>query len=163
MMELLGQVVIKELDTLQQSLKQELHRGVEPRSALLVLGAAIILLAIVYWPRRRKAVIKAAPEINDSFKLFKDLTTKLPLNPQQQGLLTQVAREMRLEHPAVLLICAALFGKHTHDWQRMRAHRTRKEPSKEQTAQLQEIRAILFPQTQTVEQADTPSEPAPSP
>lgn len=110
---MLGQVSFEEL---RQSLTQQFN---EPGSVTGLVLAALTLAAVVIlawllqrWQERRRV----PADMWDAPGLYRELLDRLDLPEDQRGVLTAVARDLRLANPAVILISRRLFDESMEAW-----------------------------------------------
>lgn len=83
----------------------------------LMLAAVVIALGIVLLygllrlVQRRQRVFLRHPG-----KLFAEILKRIPVSPAQRELLRRIARDLRLEHPAILLLAPRVFRNQTNRW-----------------------------------------------
>lgn len=109
------------LTVFQRAVRDHFREGGSATTLLLILLGigGVLLLVRVLSPRGSR---KPEPEAFDEpLDVFTALMNQLALTPPQRRLLNQVAADLRLEHPAVLLLCPALFDRHLATWQKRAA------------------------------------------
>ncbi|MEK6675530.1 MAG: hypothetical protein AABZ47_07740 [Planctomycetota bacterium] len=111
---------------------------------LILLGVAAVVVFANYMGKLQELLRKPiAP--SDPERLYFGLLKRLPLNRTQRNGLIGLARELRLEHPTILLISESLFDRYLEQWRR---HQRISLPSVRPTMddnQWINTRQILFP------------------
>ena len=130
----------------QRAVRDHFQGGGSIGSVLLVVVvvAGIVLVACcVAWIQRRRTR-KHAP-IRDPKRLLGDLLEGLSLTASQRRLLERVAKDLRLENPAVLLLSPTLFDRHMDRWRALNrpSHRDAGRRGEDQT--VTRTREVLFP------------------
>ncbi len=105
------------LPELRRAIRDEFQTGGSILGVLLaLLGlAAVVLLAYLLAELQRKRAVGPAKN-DDPERLYRDLLGKLGLATDERQVLDTLAREMRLKHPAVILLSEALFDRHVAGW-----------------------------------------------
>lgn len=78
-------------------------------AAIAALFLVMVLIAWLIQRRRQKRVYNPKA-------LFQDVLRQLPLTVPQRDLLRRLARDLRLEHPTVLLLSPQLFLESANAW-----------------------------------------------
>jgi hypothetical protein len=97
---------------LQEGFRQESSLGPVLWSCVGIVVATIIVLLIARVQRRKSGDFVP----NDPKRLFQSLMDRLELSEGNRSLLESMAREMRLKHPAVLLLAPAVFDRAAQLW-----------------------------------------------
>jgi hypothetical protein len=97
-----------------QSMRERFVQGGEPTELALVLlalaGLFALLLGLQAFRRRRQQ------EPNRPAKLFSRLISGLQLTVAERDLIRRIARDSRLENPAVLFVSRAIYEAHGERW-----------------------------------------------
>jgi len=101
---------------------------------LLAMGLFLLYLGTVLVQRYRQH------RTNDPRRLFHEVLRCLPVNVPQRDLLRRMARELRLDHPTVLVLSPRLLRTHANRW--MSAERRANETTRQR---LDELSRALFP------------------
>ena len=73
----------------------------------------VVMLVIIY----RVQLRRSQPRHHDNpMRLFRSVLRKLGLTLRQRELLMQVARDVKVPHPTVMLLSPALFNEHAGRW-----------------------------------------------
>lgn len=107
-------------------------------AVLLVLAGCVLLLVLLHrlqHPGERR-------EPDDPHRLFRGLLTGLNLTAEQRRILRNMATDLRLEHPAIILLSPELFREQASKWSKTRGN-TR-------TAELRVIAQRLFQHTSVI-------------
>jgi hypothetical protein len=133
------------LTEVQRAVRDRFQEGGSSVAALLVMLvlAAVVLVAYLVTLRQRQT--HALTTRPDPRKLFNGLLSKLNLTPPQRRLLNTVANARGLKHPAVILICPALFDRHVAKSQTRPRHDRSKGSNAPPPDVVAETRAVLFP------------------
>lgn len=79
---------------------------------LLVVATIVVVvfgsLALIHRRRTRR--------IRNPGRLFRELLRRLPLDGPQRDLLRRIARDLRLDQPAVLVLSPQVFRSHANRW-----------------------------------------------
>jgi hypothetical protein len=108
--------------------------------ALLGLAAFVGLLFVMFEVQRRIR----RKEIDHPRKLFRTLMTQLGLTVRQRDLLRRMARELRLEHPTILMLGPGIYRSYAEQWTSQHA----RQPATVH-AELDQLARALFPQSGT--------------
>ena len=108
---------------------------------LLAVGLLLLYLVTVVLQHYRRR------QINNPRKLFGEVLCQLPLSVAQRDLLRRIARELGLDHPAVLVLSPQVFRSYSNRW--MSASRSANQVTRQR---LDELAQALFPR----EDASTP-------
>ncbi len=83
---------------------------------ILLVGGALILAvmmhALFYYEKRSAAGFST----HNPSKLFSELAKLLPLSRSQLRILHRVAHELKMKHPAQLLLSPGVFSSSVHQW-----------------------------------------------
>jgi hypothetical protein len=109
---------------------------------LTLLGLAVFvgLLFVVFEVQRRIR----RKEIDHPRKLFRTLMTQLGLTVRQRDLLRRMARELRIEHPTILLLGPGIYRSYAERWTSQSA----RQPATIHT-ELDQLARVLFPPSET--------------
>lgn len=112
--------------------------------ALLAVVAVGLVVLLAYWLSKRQAVRADDTARNDPYALFHGLLERLPLATADRVTLRKVAKDQKLEHPAVLLLSRALFRQHTDAW---RIARGRTDANTVEGRAIARAEVALFPES----------------
>ena len=101
---------------------------------LLAVGLLLLYLAAILWQHHRRR------HINNPRRLFGEVLRQLPLSVAQRDLLRRIARELGLDHPAVLVLSPQVFHSYSNRW--MSASCSANQVTRER---LDELAQALFP------------------
>lgn len=132
-------------DRMQESIYEQFRQGGSLYEALLVVLAILAVVAAVYFVQRWQDRRRAAAAPNDPHELFAELMEHIGLADGQRAFLKEIALELRLSNPAVLLLCPKLFDSHVEDWRMRHAHRAPVNGVEPRAVLLGQIRRALFP------------------
>ncbi len=132
-------------DRMQESIYEQFRQGGSLYEALLVVLAILAVVAAVYFVQRWQDRRRAAAAPNDPQGLFAELMEQVGLADGQRAFLMELALELRLSHPAVLLLCPKLFDSHVEDWRRRHAHQSSVNGVEPRAVLVGQIRRALFP------------------
>lgn len=111
---------------------------------LVLLGLAGVVFVVLALSRRAQR--KQKPELrNEPIELFKELLNELELSPSQRRVLWRVADDLQIAHPSVLVLCPALYDRHTVTWQRRFPRGAGSEADAVDDDFLRRLRRHLFP------------------
>lgn len=79
---------------------------------ILAIGALFVALYIVASVIRRMR----RRQTNSPRMLFQEVLRQLPLTIPQRELLRRIARDLALEHPAIILLSPQIFREHANRW-----------------------------------------------
>lgn len=99
-----------------EAVRDHLQRGGSPLAILLTVGAILALLMLLGGVHRIQHRRVTRSPINDPKKLFHSVMGDLGLTAVQRDLLRQMASDLRLEHPSVMLLSPVLFVEHARRW-----------------------------------------------
>ena len=134
-----------QLTEIQRSVRDQFQEGGSFLTVMLVLLAiaGVVLAAYCLGLRQRRAgenAQRASPQ-----QLFRDLMDKLDLTLPQRRLLHTIARDLRIKHPAVILLSPDLFDRYVGEWH-VRQSRTIVDEGEQMNPRMAaQIRAVLFP------------------
>lgn len=132
-------------DRMQESIYEQFRQGGSLYEALLVVLAILAVVAAVFFAQRWQDRRRAAAAPNDPEGLFTELMEHLGLADGQRAFLRELALELRLPNPAVLLLCPLLFDRHVEDWRLRHAHQAAANGLEPRAALVGQIRRALFP------------------
>jgi hypothetical protein len=130
------------LDELQKVLSREFSTSWSLQGALIVLAFFVVVALLIWYFSRREAIAAEGVQRGDPRRLFRDLLRRLSLSASQRRWLNRVAEDLRLAHPATLLLSPALFQHYTQTWRADQAADSSAEPPPDLAPR---IHAILFP------------------
>ncbi len=143
------------LTEIQQAVRDHFQRGGSFRAVLLVLIAIIAAIVIGRELTRRLRRQKLTAPTSHPRRLFRDMQRKLELTAQQRSILDTVAKDLKMEHPSVMLLSPSLFDRCFQLWL---IHRRRTRPRLDGTEDTEKphkgrselhvaghLRAVLFP------------------
>lgn len=110
---ILAQQIAPPLERLH-GIRDRFVEGGSAGGVLAALGAVILLILLVYLAvalKRRETRVESRPD-----RLFEDLLREVVHSPQQRHLLRRIAGDLKLPHPAVLLMSTDIFEKHVQEW-----------------------------------------------
>ena len=134
-----------QLTEVQRAVRDRFQEGGSFTAVMLVLlGVTGVVLAVYYLTLRQRRVKdntrRASPE-----RLFRDLMGKLDLTSPQRQYLDTMARDLRIKHPAVILLSPELFDRYLGEWQAWQ-HRTADDKDEQMNPRTAaRIRTALFP------------------
>ena len=111
--------------------------------ALLGLGAIVALAYALTVFQRRRA--ERAVSFDDPQGLFGDVLEKLELPPTERRTLGDVVRDLRLDHPAVILLSETLFDRQVSKWLERRNLSPGSGGSAQDAETVAAVRSRLFP------------------
>ncbi|HUU85737.1 MAG TPA: hypothetical protein VM243_19755 [Phycisphaerae bacterium] len=85
---------------------------------LLAFAALFALLLMIHRLQQRRQ----RRDINDPWKLYRQLLKHLGLSAPQREVLRRIAADLRLQHPSVLLLGRTIFNRHATRWQERARH-----------------------------------------
>ncbi len=141
-------LLVGRLSEVQQAVREQFQEGGSIATVLIVLVIlGTIFITVFYLSiRQRRALQTTTPA--DPRRLFFDLANGVGLSVLQRDLLESVTRDLRLEHPAVVLLCPGSFDRHLAQWQRQRKRQPT--PAKPPPDDLVSgLRDTLFPPSRT--------------
>jgi len=99
------------LEDVFKSTKENMSQEAGPeRLIALAIGAAAIVVLLVFLQYRRKAESMAKP-LNNQHRLIKEMTRTLALKDAEMRQLQDLADETSCSSPLVLLMCPSLMAK----------------------------------------------------
>lgn len=109
------------LTEFQRAVRDHFREGGSVTSLLLVLLGIVGVVVLVRILSPRSSRTEEPERLDEPREVFLALLNELELMPRQRRLLNRVATELELEHPAVLVLCPALFDRHLAAWQKRAA------------------------------------------
>lgn len=106
------------LQTPLDAVHERFARGGSVQDFLLVLLAITAGLGLLAFLNRLQRPAESKPAENNPQRLFLDLLLHLQLGVVQRDLMLRMARDLRIEHPATLLMSATLFRQNVNKWLR---------------------------------------------
>ncbi len=133
------------LTEIQRVVREHFHEGGSLATVLFVLSGIAVVVLLAYGLTIRQRRVERIARSADPRGLFRDLQGKLGLTSPQRQLLDTMAKELRIENPAVILLCPALFDRYLGAWsvKRRKAIIGADESSRPDVAA--ELRTTLFP------------------
>lgn len=80
-----------------------------------VVVLAVALAGLVLFQRLQQR-FSGKKVVQNPRRLFRVVTSRLRLGVLQRDLLYRIARELKLEHPAILFLSPAMFAEYTREW-----------------------------------------------
>lgn len=108
---------IDALSEVHKAMREQFQRGESILGTLLALLGLASLVALAYALtelQRRRA--ERLVTCDDPQRLFDDVLDKLELSPAERRTLGTVARDLRLDHPTVILLSETLFDRQVSKW-----------------------------------------------
>jgi len=139
----LAQLQLNDLTEVQRATREHFQKGGSVVSVLLVMLGLALGVILTYWLSRQQQKVARNFRRNDPQKLFQDLMAKVELSEPQRRVLWSVANDLRLDHPAVLLISRTLFDRHVRTWKQQRPAGNRAKNAGEENALLVAQRALF--------------------
>lgn len=130
----------------QRAVRDHFLQGGSAGTVLLVaigLGGAIWL---AYLLSTRTDDAGAGDFCDDSHKFFRDLMRRLNLAAPQRRWLSRVANDLRLDHPAVILLSRDIFDECVGRWREKNSEGSRASSTHGRSPVAAGIRETLFPQ-----------------
>lgn len=132
------------LEKLRQ-LGEPVRTGGSFPKVVLVLVGLLGVLVLAYFLGKLQEILRKPMVHNEPLDLYTDLLRRLRLSRPDRRLMRQLARDLGLPHPTVLLISESLFDRYVLQWQKSR-HRGGEAGSGAVTEdKWSGIRAKLFP------------------
>ena len=111
---------------------------------LVLLGIGAVVL-VAYWLTLQQHRAERRARLGDPRGLFRTLQDKLGLTSIQRQLIDTIATDLRIENPAVILICPALFDHHLSVWSANRRKSIASVDKPSLPGVVAELRTRLFP------------------
>ena len=109
-MSLLSQ--LDKLTAVQRATRDHFQEGGSVTAVLVVLVLLTGVILLTYnLARRQRGFSRAAAAKGDPHRLFRNVLDQLELTTPQYQWLQAVVKELKLEHPAVILLSPALFDR----------------------------------------------------
>ncbi len=133
-----------QLTDVQRAIRDRFQEGGSVKTVLLVMLALIAMVYTAYFlaTRQQKGTGTTEP---DPQRLFRDLQGRLELTHHERHLLDRVAKDLRLKHPAVILLCPALFDRYLHEWHARDGEGTPNTGDRPLAGPDSQLRRTLFP------------------
>ncbi len=133
------------LTELQRAVSEHFNTGGSVLSVILVIASIVLLVATVAILTRRQEERLETSTPSDPQKLFRDLVVNLSLNVQQRSLLANIAKDLELRHPTILLISSRFFEESVRKWHEfLQSSGVRRKVPDEQF--IERLYQVLFPQ-----------------
>lgn len=134
-----------QLTEIQRAVRDRFQEGGSFTAVMLVLlGVAGVVLAAYYLTLRQRRANENARQASPE-RLFRDLLGKLDLTSHQRQILHTMVSDLRIKHPAVILLSPELFDCYLGEWQ-VRQHRTTIDEDEQMNPRITaRIRRALFP------------------
>lgn len=111
--------------------------------AEIFLAVAVVMaVLLILWTILSGIQARQRRPVSNPGSLFRTIMRQLPLTVQQRNFLARIARDLRLEHPTVLLLSPQVFRNHANRW--MSLTRNANTPTQQRIAQ---IASAMFPDT----------------
>ena len=110
-------------------------------AVLVILAVVVLAVAVIQHYQQQKNL--HSPTTGDPHKLFAGLMHDLALPPSQRELLANVAKDLHLEHPAVLLMSCRYYDASMTRW--VRSTRYSPEALTSTQRSLMNLRNCLYP------------------
>ena len=147
-------VQVHKLTPVQQAVREQFQEGGSTGVALLMIVGILALALIAYWLTRR--VNRDQDErarVDDPSRLFRDLLDKLDLPLPQRRILDAVVKDLRLQHPAKILLSPTLFDRCVDQWGAARGRAEVEVGQGSPERLISQIRTALFPAVEPVFQS----------
>ncbi len=132
------------LTPVQQAVADHFREGGSITAVLavfVILAVVVLAVAVIYHYQQQKNI--QSPTVGDPHKLFDGLMHDLALPPSQRELLAHVAKDLHLEHPAVLLMSCRYYDASMTRW--VRSTRYSSDALTATQRSLMDIRTCLYP------------------
>ncbi len=100
----------------QRAVREHFVQGGSAGTVLLVTIGLGVAVWLAYSLSRRTHQAGARDSCNDAHKFFRDLMRRLNLAAPQRRWLSRVANDLRLDHPAVILLSRDIFDECVGRW-----------------------------------------------
>jgi len=112
---------LDQLTLVQKAIRDQFQRGGSFTGVALVLLGVVVVVVLTYFLARCQQRNDRTIRRFEPRQLFDGLLHKLLLTTEQRQWLNAVARDAKLEHPAVLLLSDKLYDRCVNEWESRRS------------------------------------------
>ncbi len=132
----------------QRAVREHFKQGGSAGTVLLVTIGLGVAVWLAYFLSTRTQQAGAGDSCNNAQKLFRDLMRRLNLAAPQRRWLSRVANDLRLDHPAVILLSRDIFDECVGRWRANSAETPPASNTHGRSPAAAGIRETLFPEAQ---------------
>ncbi len=134
-------------DDFCRTLRNQFGQAVSPGTLLLVFGSIVGIVLLLYGLSKLQEALRRPAAPNDATRLYRLLLQRIGLPRAARRLLLQMAEELKLPHPSVLLLSETAYDRTAEQWRKRRSSAGNFKERQAQDRSILQARQALFPRS----------------